>query len=52
MHKGCVIYIYDDRREMRNISFEEYEGFVVGSMIGNATGKGISIGSVKIFFRI
>jgi len=50
--KGYVIYIYDDRREMRNIPFEQYEGFVVGSMIGNAAEKGIYIGGIKIHGNI
>jgi len=50
--KGYVIYIYDDQREMRNIPFEDYEGLVVGSMIGNVAEKGISIGNMKTFFRV
>jgi len=50
--KGYVIYIYDDQKEMRNIPFEDYEGLVVVSMIGNVAEKGISIGNVKTFFRV
>ena len=47
-NKGYVIYIYDNKKEIRNIPFDDYKNLVIGSMIGVAAEKGIHIGGVTV----
>ena len=50
--KGYVIYIYDDKRELRNIPDEPHDDLFLGYEIGVAAEKGIYIGGVEIHGKI